>query len=127
MEQSVVKNRWANSVKAFLFTLVFFCVLVLLMGVLLRFTGLSERFTSVCMLGALSLSCLFLGLSAGRVMKRRGYLYGALFSVIFLLCIISGAMFLSGTPLRLEITQLKYGACIVCGAIGGMVGVNIQG
>lgn len=127
MEQSVVKNRLGNSVKAFLFTLVIFCALVLLIGVLLRFTPLPERFTSAYMLTALSVACLFLGLSAGNAMKRRGYLYGALFSVIFLLCVISGAMYLAGSPMRLEMTQLKYGVCILCGAAGGMVGVNVRG
>lgn len=127
MEQSVVKNRLGNSIKAFLFALVFFCCLVLMIGVLLRFTPLPERFLSVYMLTALSLSCLFLGLSAGNAMKRRGYLYGALFSVIFLLCIISGAMFIAGSPMGLEMNQLKYVVCILCGTVGGMAGVNVRG
>lgn len=126
MEQSAVKNRLGNSIKAFLFTLTFFCVLVLFIGVLLRVTDLPERFTAIYMLVALSCSCLVLGLFAGYAMKKKGYLYGALFSAIFLLCVISGAMFLAGSSLRLEMAQLKYGLCILCGAAGGMVGVNIR-
>lgn len=126
MEQSVVKSRLGNSIKAFLFTLVFFCALVLFIGVLLRVTALPERFAAIYMLAALSFSCLVLGLFAGYAMKKKGYLYGALFSVIFILCVISGAMFLVGSPLRLEMTHLKYGLCILCGAAGGTAGVNIR-
>lgn len=126
MEQKTGSNRLWYGIRAFLYAFLVFAGLIAVIGVLLRFTGLPETGIAIYVMGALSFSCLVLGLFAGYAMKKKGFLYGALFSIIFLLCILSAALLTVGSGLKPDPSQLRYLICVLCGMIGGMIGVNVR-
>ncbi len=126
MEQKIGSNRLWYGIRAFVYAFLLFVGLMLVIGVLLRFTGLPEKGIAVYVLAALSFSCLVLGLFAGYAMKKKGFLYGALFTIIFLLCILSGALLTVGSGLKPDPSLLRYLICVLCGMIGGMIGVNVR-
>jgi len=59
-------------------------------------------------------------------MKKRGFLYGALYSIIFILIIIIINMLAFSTDIESGIGLIKYLICVLFGSIGGMIGVNMK-
>lgn len=124
MSQKITNRKGINAIKTFGFSLLFFMVLVAMIGLLVRFTPIPERWISVYMMVALSVSCLVVGNMAGRTMGKHGLLYGLLYSVVFLFLVLVLSILVTGLPSESGILQLKYLLCLICGSIGGSMGVN---
>lgn len=125
MRQNSAGGRGFKTIKAFVCAIIIFAVFIVITGLLIRFTPLPERWASFYVLAGLCLSCLFLGIYSGNMMKRRGIIFGALFSVIFILLISILGVLITGTFSEAGIFQLRYLICIIVGGIGGMIGVNV--
>lgn len=120
-----METVWKN-LKGFLYALITFIVLTLLISVIVSFTPVPEGWALYYMVGVLCFSCLFLGIYFGNHFKKKGILYGALYSVIFLLILSAFYMLAFSTGIEPGFGLLKYLVPILFGSLGGMVGVNLR-
>jgi len=96
------------------------------MSAIIRLTPAPEGWAVYYMIGILSLSCLFLGVYIGNHIKKRGFLYGAVYSAIFLLILIALYMLAFTTEIEAGISLLRFLVPILFGSVGGMIGVNLR-
>ena len=115
-----------TNLKGFLYALILLLLLTFAMSAMIKFTPLPESWSVYYMLLCLSISCFFLSLYSLYHIQKRGFLNGALFSVIFLLMVLVIYMLVFSTSIDCNAGLLKYFICIFFGSIGGMIGVNIR-
>lgn len=115
-----------KNLKGLLYAFILFILLTLLVSVVIKLTPAPEGWAVYYMVGALSLSCLFLGIYAGNHIKKKGFLYGALYSAIFLLILTAIYMLAFSTGFEAGPGLLKYVIPILFGSVGGMIGVNLK-
>lgn len=116
---------WKN-LKGFLFALLLFIIMTLAVSAVVKFTPAPERWAIYYMIGVLCISCLFLGMYFGNHYKKRGFLYGALYSIIFLLVLSAIYMLAFATGLELGLGMTRYIIPMLFGCVGGMIGVNMR-
>ena len=126
MSKKSVGSMGSRTGKSFILALICLIMLLALIGALIRFTTLPERWASLYVLGALCVACLFIGVLMGNVIKKKGMLFGALFTVAFLLLILVISVLITGTYSEAGLMQVRFIPCIVFGSIGGMIGVNLR-
>jgi putative membrane protein (TIGR04086 family) len=125
MGQKLSQRKVIKMIKAFLYTFIIFMVLLVGIGLLIRFTPLPEYWIKYYVLGALCIACLFLGLSAGNLIKRKGIIFGALVAIAFTILILATSTIITGFQSKEGIFQVRYILCYISGSIGGMIGVNL--
>ena len=108
---------------------VFFClllsiILICVFAVLIMSVGLlSADITDYIMLGVLSVSCLFGGFIAAKINKSQGFLCGLVTGVfVFILTTILGLARFTETITMLTLLRLIF--TLLCGSIGGILGIN---
>ncbi len=126
MSKQSVSSKGVQTGKAFIMSFVCLIILLALIGLLIRFTSLPERWASLYVLAALCISCFFAGILTGSVMQKKGVLLGALFAAIFLLIVLILSVLVTGAVSEAGFFQLRYLPCILFGSIGGMIGVNLR-
>ena len=120
-----METMWMN-LKGFLYGFLLFTLLTLLVSVGVKLTPAPEGWSLYYMIGVLSLCCLFIGTYFGKHMKRKGILFGGLYSMIFLLILSAFYMLAFSTNLEFGFDLMKYLVPILVGSVGGMIGVNMQ-
>ena len=126
MKASSSKGKGIRLLKSFVYSIVIFAILIIVCGLLIRFTPLPERWTAYYVLIALCISCFLLGTFVGNIMERKGILYGALFSILLIIVVVVIGGLISGIFSSHGLFQIRFLSSIVCGIIGGMIGVNIR-
>lgn len=121
MMTSVLKN-----LKGFLYAFILFILLTLLISVAVKFTPAPEGWSLYYMIGVLCVSCLFLGVYSGNHIKKKGFVYGALYSIIYLLILSAFYMLAFSTGIEMGAGLIKYLIPILFGSVGGMIGVNMR-
>lgn len=121
MMETVVKN-----LKGFLYAFILFALLTLLMSVVIKLTPAPEGWSLYYMIGVLCISCLFLGTYIGNHIKKKGFIYGALYSIIFLLVLSAFYMLAFSTGIDMGLGLIKYLIPVLFGSVGGMIGVNLR-
>ncbi|MDD3169303.1 MAG: TIGR04086 family membrane protein [Eubacteriales bacterium] len=121
----MMETVWKN-LKGFLYALILFILLTLLISVLVKFTPAPEGWALYYMIGVLCISCLFLGLYVGNYIKKKGFVYGALYSIIFLLILSAIYMLAFNNGIEMGMGLIKYLIPILFGSVGGMIGVNLR-
>lgn len=124
MKQRSLIGIGIKSLKAFILAGCLFLILSAVFGALIRFSPLPERHIMYYGLLSLCVSCLFLGVYAGNLLKNRGFLFGAVYSAIFVFLITLLISAFSETEPGNGFFQLRYLACLLSGSIGGAFGVN---
>ncbi len=119
--EKVLKN-----LKGFLYALILFVLLTLLLSVMIKLTPAPEGWSLYYMIAALCVTCLFLGIYSGNLIKRKGFLYGALYSIIYLLVLSAFYMLAFSTGMEMGAGLMKYLIPILFGSVGGMIGVNLR-
>jgi len=122
MMGTILKN-----LKGFFFAIILFVLLTLLVSLLVRFTPAPEGWSLYYMIGVLCISCLFLGVYTGNHFKKKGFVYGALYSVIFMLILSAFYMLAFSTGIDVGAGLFKYLIPVLFGSVGGMIGVNMRG
>ena len=120
-----METVWKN-LKGYLYAFILFILLTLIISIVVKFTPAPEGWSLYYMVGVLCISCLFLGVYFGNYLKRKGILYGALYSIIYILILSSFYMLAFSTGIEPGFGLLKYLIPILFGSFGGMVGVNIR-
>lgn len=105
-----------------IFTFVVFTVY----AILLTYTSLQENNVNAVMLITTSVSCTICGFITGRKATKKGILWGALggLSYIIVMLVIS----ISTVGNFLFSTKMLISICLslCCGALGGIIGININ-
>ncbi len=120
-----METVWKN-LKGFLYAFIVFILLTLLISAAVKFTPAPEGWSLYYMVGVLCISCLFLGLYIGNYIKKKGFVYGALYSIIFLLILSAFYMLAFSTGIEMGAGLVKYLIPILFGSVGGMIGVNLR-
>lgn len=100
-------------------------VLLLIFAVIMTFTEVSEKTSSIFYLVTTILSIMYGSIYAVRKIKRRGWLIGIVVTLLYLLVlyivsIVSGNSSVIGTD---RITRLLL--ALIIGALSGMIGINL--
>lgn len=100
-------------------------VLLLIFAVIMTFTEVSEKTSSIFYLVTTILSIMYGSIYAVRKIKRRGWLIGIVVTLLYLLVlymvsIVSGNSSVIGTD---RITRLLL--ALIVGALSGMIGINL--
>ncbi|MGI6751063.1 MAG: TIGR04086 family membrane protein [Anaerovoracaceae bacterium] len=128
MKQASIVELWSGGFKALIVGFLFFVLAFLAGGVLICFTPVSEKWMPYAMIASLSLGCFFSGMLAGRRIGKKGLVFGTLFSIFLILIAIALSMFFStisgGGISYVGVFRAAYIPCVLCGAAGGLAGVN---
>lgn len=115
-----------KNLKAFAYSLILFALLTLAMSAVVRLTAVPESWSVYYMIAIVAVCCFFLGLYIGNFFKKRGFAYGALYSVIFILLLSAFYMLAFSSGIDFRTGMLKSLIPILFGSVGGMIGVNMQ-
>lgn len=112
--------------KGLLVSCIFTFVIFTVYAVLLTYTSLQENNINAVMLATTSVSCTLCGFITGRKATQKGILWGALsglaYIIVMLLISISTVGNFSFSPKML----ISIGLSLCCGALGGIIGININ-
>lgn len=126
LEKEDMMGTVLKNLKGLLYAFILFILLTLLISVIVKLTPAPEGWALYYMVVVLSVSCLFLGVYIGNYIKKKGFVYGALYSVIFLLILLAFYMLAFSTEVDMGIGMLKFLIPVLAGSIGGMIGVNLK-
>ena len=101
-------------------------VLILIFGFIMTRIDVGEGVLSVLTSGALCVGAYFGGCVAAKRRRQNGLLMGALCGLIMFGVIFAGSYFFAGTAGGFS-GSAKLVMTLVCGGIGGVVGVNSRG
>lgn len=99
-------------------------LLMLLFSIIMSLTPITEKWIAYYSLAIIAVACLVSGMTAGYYKKRRGILNGIINAVILMFVLFWIYYFAVEDIAITSMVNLKHLVCIICGAIGGMVGVN---
>ena len=119
--ETVLKN-----LKGFFFAFILFILLTLIVSAAVKFTPAPEGWSLYYMIGVLCFTCLFLGLYTGNFIKKKGFVYGAFYSIIYLLILSAFYMLAFSTGIEIGPALVKYLIPVIFGSVGGMIGVNLK-
>ncbi|MGI6731291.1 MAG: TIGR04086 family membrane protein [Anaerovoracaceae bacterium] len=115
-----------RNLKGFVYAFILFLLLTVISGVLLRLTPMPEAWSVYYLLIAISVSCLFLGIYFGNYKGRKGFLFGALYSILFLFIILAIHTIAFSVDTFNGLSMAKFIISIIFGSVGGMIGVNMR-
>ena len=101
-------------------------VLLLIFAVIMTFTEISERASSIFYLITTILSIMYGSIYAVRKIRKRGWLIGIVVTILYLLVlytvsVVSGNSAVIGSD---RVTRLLL--ALMVGALSGMIGINLQ-
>lgn len=114
-----------HKLKGFLFTAVFFLLLLIPLSLMCRAIYAKKPVIDMCGIAAVCLSALFFGFYISKSAAKSGILYGAAAGVLFFaalfICSFAAGGDAPGVP-----ALFKLGAALIGGAIGGIAGINTK-
>ncbi|MCI8551215.1 MAG: TIGR04086 family membrane protein [Lachnospiraceae bacterium] len=119
---SALKSRPLSLVRSLLFSYILTGILLLLLSFLLYKMKLSKDQIRIGVYAIYVLSCLFGGFLAGKQIKNRRFIWGALtgmlyFAILFVISLLLNKGLHTGIPGLL----LSFALCAGSGTIGGMI------
>lgn len=113
-------------IKGFIFALMVFLISSAVFALLLKFTGLPEKFALIYILASFSLATLVFGIFIGNLTMKGGLLYGGASAIVFIFMIYYAITTLCMLPLEIGLDDLRFLIPVAFGCLGGMVGVNLK-
>ena len=125
VEEGRVPGALKTVLKAVILGLILFIVCALIYSALLAFTNMSDKLVPRITQFLVMFSIVIASIYASASMKRKGWLIGIVIAAVFFLLsilvgVVSGAEISFGAPMAIKV--LYY---MICGIIGGMIGVNL--
>lgn len=100
-------------------------ILLLIFAVIMTFTEVSDKVSSIFYLVTTLLSIMYGSIYAVKKIKKRGWLIGIMVAVLYLLVLYIVSI-ISGNSAVLGIDRIKrFGLALLVGVLSGMIGVNI--
>ena len=125
MEKNQYLENLIRIVKGSILAIGITMIALLIFAIILTYTDISENYIYVGIIVVTAISILLGGIISTKQIKKRGFLYGMLVGVIYMLTLyilsgITGSGFQFSTS-----TVIMFGSAITAGIIGGIIGVNI--
>ncbi|OGO76889.1 MAG: hypothetical protein A2Y23_07870 [Clostridiales bacterium GWB2_37_7] len=119
-------NTYMIMLKSLLFCLITSFVMILVYALILSFSSISDASMSKVTQTILIISIAISSAYGGKKTRRRGWLFGAVLGLIFTILLIPFGMAL-GQVFLMDINLIaKLLVAVVVGAIGGIIGVNLN-
>lgn len=118
-------NTLKEYTKFMIITILIGLVLTCLIAILLAYTNINDNMLGTLIFVATALSIFIGSTMLNRKFKKRGYLYGLFFGLIFFLIIYTFSCLLSSAFIFNTTALVYLLMALVCGAVGGIIGVNI--
>lgn len=100
-------------------------VLLLIFAVIMTFTEVSQKVSSVFYLVTTILSIMYGSIYAVRKIKKRGWLVGIIVTVMYLLILYIVSV-VSGNSAVIGADRLtRFGLALIVGILSGMIGINM--
>lgn len=122
----VEMGKIVKLLKGGVISLIIFIAITAIFGLLMRFTGLPERFAWLYLLAAITAACGYMGLYSGNLFQRRGLLVGAVFSALIASIILIGVALAFSEKLTPEILTPWYLIPVCGGGLLGAAGANLK-
>lgn len=119
-------NIWFTLLKGYLISIVLSIILFAIASFVMLFTTVPQSAIRYICIAVSLISILIGGWTAGKSLKNRGWLWGAIigvfyFLVLFICSCIAASSF---TFSAMTVSMILFG--FVAGALGGIIGVNLQ-
>ncbi len=101
-------------------------VLLFLISIPATYRAFSNLGISIAANTVTAISTLFAGFMAGRHFSGRGIVFGALCGILYTLPLCIVGSIISGTPLFGQDALIALGLGLICGGVGGVVGINTK-
>lgn len=121
-KRNIIKNMFINISFEFLLSI----ILLFVLSLLLSFTDLQENVIESAIIGISSFCVMLGGLILSRKIKSKGILIGSIQGIFYMLILY---LFSSIINMNFSLTLKSLemiGIGVICGAIGGIVGVNLK-
>lgn len=119
------KFMFMDLLKGLCLAIIITFVMIFVIAMMLRFTGLRETrlpmLNNIVLVFSIVISSIYL---VGKV-KENGWLYGALLGLLYYSIIVLVNVFFSKVKFFQPISIIKLVIAMIIGAIGGIIGINI--
>lgn len=100
-------------------------ILLLIFAVIMTFTEVSDKVSSIFYLVTTLLSIMYGSIYAVKKIKKRGWLIGIVVAILYLLILYIVSV-ISGNSAVLGADRIKrFGLALLVGSLSGMIGINI--
>lgn len=125
-EADVKSNTYMVMLKSLMVCLILSFVMILLYALILSFTSISDASMSKVTQTILIISIAIASAYGGKKSRHRGWLFGAVLGLVFTILLIPFGMAV-GQAFTMDIYIIaKLLIAVVVGAIGGIIGVNLN-
>ena len=114
-------------IKGYVIATALFFLFTMIAALLMKLTPLPERYGLIYIMVAVSLACLYIGMYGGKLVKRRGLFFGAVFGLALIAILLAVSMVSMQTAFSAEIVTPKYLIPVAISSVGGVVGANLKG
>ena len=127
--QATVQNTGSGIIfiiKTVIITYIISLILLFLISIPATYRALSGIGISIAANTVTALATLFAGFMAGRHFSGRGIVFGAICGILYTLPLCIAGSIASGTPLLGSDSLIALGIGLICGGVGGVVGINTK-
>ncbi|NLM44078.1 MAG: TIGR04086 family membrane protein [Clostridiales bacterium] len=120
------KSRIILLIKSLFLALIISFACIIIYSIILSFTSVSDNTMSIITQAITMVSIVAAALYCGKKVKSKGWLYGMIVGILFVLLMIPISMMWGQTPVfdRYFAAKIIMGSLV--GLIGGVIGVNIS-
>ncbi|QIB69460.1 TIGR04086 family membrane protein [Aminipila butyrica] len=119
-------NYLYKLVKGYVIAFMLFFLLTVILAFLIKFTSVPESFSIHYLLAAMCIAALFLGVFSGRLIGKRGLLWAAVLSALFIFLLVFSINCMYFQDLSRNTFHPVYLIPVAIGGIGGIIGVNVK-
>ncbi len=113
-------------VKTVIISYIISLVLLFLISIPATYQAFSPLAISIAANAVTAITTLFAGFLAGRHFSSKGIVFGTICGILYTLPLCIAGSITSGTPLWGQDTLVALGLGLVCGGVGGVVGINTK-
>lgn len=115
-----------RTLKAYTVSLCLFALLTFVLAAVINYTGFRESWTFAGLVAALSVTAFCIGAMEGNIIGKKGLLVGTASSVVLILIILLVVGGIFTDSFDMSGLNIFYIIPIVIGAVGGVVGANLN-
>ena len=113
-------------IKTVIISYIISLILLILISVPATYSAFSSLGISIAANTVTALATLFAGFSAGRHFSGRGIVFGAICGTLYTMPLCIAGSIASSTPFLGPDSLIALGIGIICGGVGGVVGINTK-
>ena len=113
-------------VKTVIISYIISLILLFLISIPATYRAFSNLGVSIAANTVTAIATLFAGFWAGRHFSGRGIVFGAICGILYTMPLCIAGSIVSGTPLWGQDSLIALGIGLICGGVGGIVGINTK-